>query len=368
MPREIVSVHVGQCGLQMGMSFWQAALAEHERYNAEHRQLQPQSPASLPSASPWSQWSAAEDAMSTFFSSSASSSASASAYRARAVLVDMESGVLDAIARHPVLAPLFPSPSSCSVRDVSGAGNNFAQGALCYGPQYRAAIADCVRLQVEDCDSLQSFFLSHSTGGGTGSGLGAAILDALRDDYPDVYVVEQCVLPSHTDDVVTSPYNAALSLEAITQRADVVLPFDNAALTALVSAAPTTSAQQQRQQQLQRGTGVQRQDGTSSSAGGPLGSADRDRRGSAGRRLRSAECAVCGGAVLADVRDALPRGTQRRLQRPHAEHVPLPNHQHPPPGHGAPAARRRSQRAVLFHAGGRSTGARRLSAWAERCP
>ena len=241
MPRELVSVHVGQCGLQMGGTFWAAALKEHQRH---FRQLKGEegdssaltstslpTPPSSTSSSPsqWSEWSQASDAMSTFFSFSPSSSSSSTpSVRARAVLVDMECGVLSAIARSP-LCSLFDSAHG-SISDVSGSGNNFAQGYLCYGPQYREAILSAVQRQVEDCDSLQSFFLSHSTGGGTGSGLGTAILDALRDEYPDVYLVDQCVLPSHSDDVVTSPYNAVLSVEAITRQADVVLPFDNAAL------------------------------------------------------------------------------------------------------------------------------------------
>ena len=235
----------------MGTTFWAAALAEHSAYNQQllahdSRHLKPSSssastlsafPSSSPSSSSplsWSASSAASDAMSTFFAPSASSSSS---LQARCVLVDMEEGVLRAIGRSS-LSSLFSS-SHCSVSDVSGAGNNFAQGFLVYGPQYRQRILDAVQRQVEDCDSLQSFFLSHSTGGGTGSGLGTAILDALRDEYADVWVVDQCILPSHSDDVVTSPYNAALSLEGITQQADVVLPFDNAALVRLLDGEAT---------------------------------------------------------------------------------------------------------------------------------
>ena len=169
----------------------------------------------------------------------------------------MECGVLSAIERSPLLAPLFDSACT-SIRDVSGSGNNFAQGYLTYGPQYLPAILDAVQRQVEDCDSLQSFLLSHSTGGGTGSGLGTAILEALRDEYPDVYVVDQCVLPSSSDDVVTSPYNAALSLEAITQLADVVIPLDNQALAALVpdTHAPAHAQQPQRAGQVRVGNGT----------------------------------------------------------------------------------------------------------------
>lgn len=40
-------------------------------------------------------------------------------------------------------------------------------------------ILDTIRRTVEDCDSLQSFLLLHSLGGGTGSGVGTYILELL---------------------------------------------------------------------------------------------------------------------------------------------------------------------------------------------
>ena len=62
------------------------------------------------------------------------------------------------------------------------AGNNWAHGHHFYGPQYRDAILGKVRRTVEGCDSLQSFLLLHSLGGGTGSGLGTYILQSLADE------------------------------------------------------------------------------------------------------------------------------------------------------------------------------------------
>ena len=33
MPRELVTIHVGQCGNQIGMRFWELALKEHSKYS-----------------------------------------------------------------------------------------------------------------------------------------------------------------------------------------------------------------------------------------------------------------------------------------------------------------------------------------------
>ena len=66
------------------------------------------------------------------------------------------------------------------VYDVSGAGNNWAHGHHGYGPQYREQLLDKLRTTAEACDSLQSFMLLHSLGGGTGSGLGTYTLGLLQ--------------------------------------------------------------------------------------------------------------------------------------------------------------------------------------------
>ncbi len=33
MPRELITVQVGQCGNQIGMRFWDLALREHSKYS-----------------------------------------------------------------------------------------------------------------------------------------------------------------------------------------------------------------------------------------------------------------------------------------------------------------------------------------------
>ncbi|KAJ8535152.1 hypothetical protein ON010_g13586 [Phytophthora cinnamomi] len=114
--------------------------------------------------------------------------------------------------------------------DVSGSGNNWAHGHCVYGPKYREQLQDKLHRAVELCDSLQSFFVMHSMGGGTGSGLGTYILGLLEDQYPDVYRFATVVFPSEDDDVVTSPYNSMLALRELTEHADCVLPIENEAL------------------------------------------------------------------------------------------------------------------------------------------
>ena len=150
--------------------------------------------------------------------------------KARAVLVDMEEGVLDSLMnRHSRgLGDLFDERQT--VHSVSGSGNNWAHGHCHYGREYGASILEAVRRQTEHCESLQAFLFMHSLGGGTGSGLGTYILGELQDAYPDIYRFVTAVFPSDQDDVVTSPYNSILSLAQLVEHADAVMPIHNQAL------------------------------------------------------------------------------------------------------------------------------------------
>jgi tubulin epsilon len=82
---------------------------------------------------------------------------------------------------------------------------------------------------------LQCFFVTHSIGGGTGSGLGSRILGSIKyiviivleDNYPEVFRFTASVFPSGDDDVITSPYNSLFSLYELAKHADCVFPIDN---------------------------------------------------------------------------------------------------------------------------------------------
>ncbi len=239
MPREIITLQVGQAGNQIGRRFWEQALEEHCRSSA---------------SSPTPQNEAEEnggvtftESMSSFFHhhdeddhGNARGIVCPGRLKARAVLVDMEEGPVSETMRGP-LGSLFDAQQF--VTDVSGAGNNFAHGHYAYGPQYGEGVLEAVRGAAELCDSLQSFFLMHSLGGGTGSGLGTYILGLLEDEFPSVHRFVTVVFPSEDDDVVTSPYNSVLALQQLTAHADCVLPVENQSLMDLTEDRPL---QQQR--------------------------------------------------------------------------------------------------------------------------
>jgi len=127
---------------------------------------------------------------------------------------------------------LFNPDTFVSASD--GAGNNWAKGYFSYGAEIVDEALDQVRRAAEACESLQAFQLMHSLGGGTGSGLGALLLEKLSEEYSDKLCFNFSVLPGSTNggvsDVVVEPYNAVLSLAGLIENSDAVFPIENGAL------------------------------------------------------------------------------------------------------------------------------------------
>jgi tubulin beta len=92
-------------------------------------------------------------------------------------------------------------------------------------------IVDVVRKETESCDCLQGFQLTHSLGGGTGSGMGTLLINKVREEYPDRIMNTFSVMPSpKVSDTVVEPYNATLSIHQLVENTDETFCFDNEAL------------------------------------------------------------------------------------------------------------------------------------------
>ncbi|XP_012576706.1 PREDICTED: tubulin epsilon chain isoform X5 [Condylura cristata] len=215
-----VVLQVGQCGNQIGCCFWDLALREHAAVNRK---------------------GIYDEAISSFFRNvdtravgddSSISKGKIRCLKARAVLIDMEEGVVNEILQGP-LRDVFDHKQL--ITDISGSGNNWAVGHKIFGSLYQEQILEKVRKSAEHCDCLQCFFIIHSMGGGTGSGLGTFLLKVLEDEFPEVYRFVTSVYPSSEDDVITSPYNSMLAMKELNEHADCVLPIDNQSLFDIVS-------------------------------------------------------------------------------------------------------------------------------------
>lgn len=209
MSRSIVSLQVGQCGNQVGAKFWECISHEHGididgAFAGDNKRQQ-------------------LERISVYYNES-----SEGRYVPRATMVDLEPGVLDAI-RTSTRGNLFnPDNFVCS---QSGAGNNWAKGHYTEGAELVDECLDVLRREAESCEVLQGFQVTHSLGGGTGSGLGTLLISKIREEYPDRMMCTYSVFPSRmVSDTVVEPYNCTLSVHQLVENADAVFTIDNEAL------------------------------------------------------------------------------------------------------------------------------------------
>ena len=140
----------------------------------------------------------------------------------------MEPATLETV-RNSKLGNLFRPDNF--VNGQSSAGNVWAKGHYTEGADLIESVMELVRREAENADSLQGFQISHSLGGGTGSGLGTLLLSRIKEEYPDRMLATFSVVPSpQVSDTVTEPYNATLSIHQLLEFADETFCIDNEAL------------------------------------------------------------------------------------------------------------------------------------------
>jgi len=210
--REIVHIQLGQCGNQIGSKFWEVISGEHglnpmgQHYDSSSIKKDFQL-----------------EHINVYYNE-----ATGGQYVPRAILTDLEPGTMD-VVRAGRYGNLF-RPDNFEVGS-GGAGNNFAKGFYGKGAALIESVLDVVRKETEGCDCLQGFQLTHSLGGGTGSGMGTRLLRKLREEYPDRMISTFSVIPStKVSEIVVEPYNATLSLHNLVESTDLVYTMDNEAL------------------------------------------------------------------------------------------------------------------------------------------
>ena len=187
--REIVHIQAGQCGNQIGSKFWEMISDEHgidtqgQYHGASDLQL---------------------ERINVYYNE-----AEGGRYVPRAVLVDLEPGVMDSI-RGSMVGQLFRPDNF--IFGQNGAGNNWAKGYYTEGAELIDQSMDIIRKEAEGCDCLQGFQVTQSLGGGTGSGLGSLLMSKIREEYPDRMMSAFAVMPSpKVSNVVVEPYNTVLA-------------------------------------------------------------------------------------------------------------------------------------------------------------
>ncbi|MGV3662931.1 MAG: hypothetical protein ACO1TE_22290, partial [Prosthecobacter sp.] len=205
-----IVISIGQAGNQIAASFWKTICQEHG--------IDPLTGQTAQGQAPRGNWSA-------FFSKLGESSSGS--YVPRAIMVDLEPSVIDSVKSGS--GSLF-NPGNLISR-TEGAGGNFAVGYLGAGREVLPEVMGRLDVEIDKCDNVGGIIVLHATGGGSGSGFGALLIESIKEKYPEFPVLSCAVLPSpQVSSVVTEPYNTVFTLNTLRRSADACLIFDNEAL------------------------------------------------------------------------------------------------------------------------------------------
>lgn len=213
--REVISVCVGQGGVQLGSAIWELFCFEHG--------IQPNRELPRETAAGYYE---PNELLTTFFCETGTRK-----YVPRAAFLDLDAGPIDSIRTGPYRQLFFPE---LLVSGTEDAANNFARGRCTIGKETFDFFADRIRKLAEDCDSLQGFVINHSVGGGTGSGFGSLLLERLSKEYEKKCKFTFDIYPSaETSTAVVEPYNCVLATHSLLEYADISIMLDNEAISGL---------------------------------------------------------------------------------------------------------------------------------------
>ncbi|KAI2621511.1 tubulin/FtsZ family protein [Hypomontagnella submonticulosa] len=210
MKGEILHLHLGQAGTQLGNSAWELYLLEHGL-----------GPDGRPDPN-------AKDVLDggsyeTFFTET-----STGKHVPRSIFVDLDPSPIDEI-RTGAYRQLFHPELLISGKE--DAANNYARGHYTIGKEMVDNCLDRIRRVADNCNSLQGFLIFHSFGGGTGSGFGALLLERLSTEYGKKCKLEFAVYPApRVSTAVVEPYNAVLSTHSTIENSDCTFLVDNEAV------------------------------------------------------------------------------------------------------------------------------------------
>ncbi|KAA3680494.1 tubulin alpha, partial [Paragonimus westermani] len=211
MGREILLLHFGQAGVQIGSALWELFCMEH-RVSADGH---------LITNGPESQLSSSEY-VSTFFYEGMRT------WTPRAIMVDLEPTVIDEIRAGTYRKLWKPN---CLITGKEDAANNYGRGNYTIGKQKMGETMETIRRLVEDSNNLAAFELVHSHSGGTGSGMTSLIIDQLCDEYGKKFKFSTSIFPSAMYSQSTvDPYNSILHSHATIETLDCDILVDNQTL------------------------------------------------------------------------------------------------------------------------------------------
>ena len=202
MPREIISIHVGEAGINVGTTLWELYCLEHGINEDGIRKV-------------------ANDKDDHFLSMFEETGAGK--YVPRALMVDLDPNLLGDLKESTSLYD-----PECLVKGVEDTAGNFARGYYTDGKEISELVSDKLRKIVGKCSNVQGFFITHSMGGGTGSGLTSLILEKIAVDYRKKMRINIPIFPApHQSISSLETYNTVLMYNCMLDHTDVTYMIGN---------------------------------------------------------------------------------------------------------------------------------------------
>ncbi|UKZ51779.1 alpha-tubulin [Trichoderma virens] len=178
MRGEILHLHLGQAGVQLGNAAWELYCLEHGLGHDGRKD-----PNAKDDQDPGS--------YDTFFTETAGGK-----HVPRSIFVDLDPSPIDEIRTGEYRQLFHPELLISGKED---AANNYARGHYTVGKELIDTVMNKIRRVTDNCHSLQGFLVFHSFGGGTGSGFGALMLERLAAEYGKKTKLEFAVYPAPPD-------------------------------------------------------------------------------------------------------------------------------------------------------------------------
>uniref|UniRef100_A0A0K0F1F1 Tubulin alpha chain n=1 Tax=Strongyloides venezuelensis TaxID=75913 RepID=A0A0K0F1F1_STRVS len=208
--REVISIHIGQAGVQIGNACWELYCLEHG--------ITPDGVMEMDNS-----YGLEDDSFNTFFSET-----STGKHIPRCVMIDLEPTPLDEV-RTGAYRHLFHPEQLLSGKE--DAANNYARGHYTNGREIIDVCMDRIRRLTENSRGLQGFLIFHSFGGGTGSGFTALLMERLSIDYGKKSKLAFCVYPApQVSTAMVEPYNSILTTHTTLEHCDCSFMVDNEAI------------------------------------------------------------------------------------------------------------------------------------------
>jgi len=209
MVREVLTISVGQGGIQLSNAIWLQYCTEHDVCTSsamiedgkENKNLN----------------------LLTFFEETG-----AGLFIPRNLTVDLEPTVVNDVRTGKMQSLFHPE---FLLNGKEDAANNFARGHYTVGKELMDTVNDRLRKMVDNSENVQGFIVNHAVGGGTGSGMGMLILERLAVDYRKKSKIGFELYPApNISTCIVEPYNGLLSTHWLLDHTDVSLVLDNEAL------------------------------------------------------------------------------------------------------------------------------------------